>query len=91
MVFAAELGHRTGHLDASGLDRHRDVLTAVGLPTTYRGASWERLLTAMRRDKKTRAGTLRFVVLDEIGRPTRVEGPQEQVLRACYEAVSPSP
>ncbi|HLS24876.1 MAG TPA: 3-dehydroquinate synthase [Beutenbergiaceae bacterium] len=91
MVFAAELAFRTGHLDRAGLDRHREVLQAAGLPTSYHGGRWERLVNAMRRDKKSRAGVLRFVVLDRIGSPTRLEGPDEQVLRACYEAISAKP
>ena len=43
--------------------RHCTVLAGVGLPTAYESAgegSWEALLTAMRRDKKSRGAQLRF-------------------------------
>ena len=46
----------------------------LGLPTTYRGDRWPQLLDAMRRDKKSRGSLLRFVVLDGLARPNRLEG-----------------
>ena len=55
---------------------------------TDRGDRWEQLLAAMRRDKKTRGDLLRFVVLDEIGRPGRLEGPDPALLAATYAEVS---
>ncbi|OAB87218.1 3-dehydroquinate synthase [Janibacter melonis] len=88
MVFAAELAHRSGLLDAAVLARHRDVLTSLDLPTGYDGATFDELHAAMRRDKKTRGATLRFVVLDALASPTRLEGPSEQLLREAYAAIS---
>ena len=90
MVFAAELA-RTGHLAPDLVDRHRAVLAGLGLPTSYpdpTGQRWEALLTAMRRDKKTRGALLRFVVLDDVARPVRLEGPSDEALRAAYAAVT---
>lgn len=88
MVFAAELARLAGRLDDAVADRHRAVLTALGLPVTYRGDRWEQLLGAMRRDKKTRGDLLRFVVLEGVGRPTRLEGPDPALLAAAYAEVS---
>lgn len=88
MVFAAELARLAGRLDDDVVERHRAVLTSVGLPVTYRGDRWERLLTAMRRDKKTRGDLLRFVVLDGLARPARLEGPDPTLLAAAYAEVS---
>jgi 3-dehydroquinate synthase len=89
MVYAAELARLTGRLDADLVARHRDVLASVGLPTAYEGkASWEDLLTAMRRDKKSRGAQLRFVILEGIARPVRLEGPGEDLLRAAHAAVT---
>lgn len=88
MVFAAELARLAGRLDDDVVDRHRAVLTSVGLPVTYRGDRWERLLTAMRRDKKTRGDLLRFVVLEGVARPARLEGPDPTLLAAAYAEVS---
>ncbi|WP_024288209.1 3-dehydroquinate synthase [Cellulomonas sp. KRMCY2] len=88
MVFAAELARLAGRLDDEVVDRHRAVLTAVGLPVSYRGDRWDKLLAAMRRDKKSRGDLLRFVVLEGIGRPTRLEGPDPALLAAAYAEVS---
>ncbi|MDV3222852.1 3-dehydroquinate synthase [Intrasporangium sp.] len=92
MVYAAELARLTGHLagpDGEGLvARHRALLESIGLPTSYRGDRWEALLTVMRRDKKSRGSTLRFVVLDGLARPSRLVGPDDSVLRVAYERVS---
>lgn len=88
MVFVAELARLAGTLSDEVVDRHRSILTSLGLPTTYRGDRWERLLTAMRRDKKTRGDVLRFVVLEDIGRPSRLEGPDPTLLAAAYAEVA---
>lgn len=88
MVFAAELARLAARLDEAVVARHRAVLTAVGLPVTYRGDRWDQLLTAMHRDKKTRGNLLRFVVLDEVARPGRLEGPDPSLLAAAYAEVS---
>jgi 3-dehydroquinate synthase len=88
MVFAAELGRRFGRLDAEIADRHAAVLDLVGLPTTYRGDVWPDLLNAMRVDKKSRGGTLRFVVLDALAVPTILAAPGDADLAEAYRAVT---
>lgn len=88
MVFAAELGRLAGKLEDDVVDRHREILGSLGLPTTYRGDRWEQLLSAMRRDKKSRGDLLRFVVLDGVGQPTRLEGPDPTLLAAAYAEIS---
>jgi len=88
MMFAAELSHLAGKLAEAEVDRHRDVLTSLGLPTTYRDRQWPKLEDAMKRDKKTRAGLLRFVVLDRIGRTSRLEGPDPALLLSAYAAIT---
>jgi 3-dehydroquinate synthase len=84
MVFAAELSRLTGSLSDEAVDRHRRILTSLSLPTTYPLARWKTLLAAMQRDKKARAGMLRFIVLDAIGRPSVLQGPEEPLLYAAY-------
>jgi 3-dehydroquinate synthase len=84
MVFAAELGALAGRTPAPIPDRVRAVLSAVGLPTAYRGDRWEALREAMGRDKKARGSQLRFVVLDALGQPGRLDGPDEDLLRRAY-------
>ncbi|MFD8057390.1 3-dehydroquinate synthase [Streptomyces cyaneofuscatus] len=88
MVFAAELGRLAGRLDDATADRHRTILESVGLPLTYRGDQWPKLLENMRVDKKSRGDLLRFIVLDALGKPTVLEGPDPAVLLAAYGEVS---
>ncbi|HJG90168.1 3-dehydroquinate synthase [Brachybacterium massiliense] len=88
MMFAAELSHLSGKLSEAEVDRHRAILTSLGLPTTYRDRQWPKLEDSMKRDKKTRAGLLRFVVLDRIGSVSRIEGPDPALLLSAYDAIT---
>ncbi len=88
MVYVAELARLAGRLDPAVVDRHRDILTSVGLPTTYTGASWPELHHAMRIDKKARGDVLRFVILDAVGRPAILEGPDPALLAAAFAEIS---
>lgn len=87
LVFAAELGRLAGRLDDATARRHRDVLTALGLPVTYEAGALPELLEYMAGDKKTRSGILRFVVLDGLAKPGRLEGPDPVLLAAAYAEV----
>ncbi|WP_280399979.1 3-dehydroquinate synthase [Nocardia carnea] len=90
LVFAAELGRLAGRLDDATADRHRTILESVGLPTTYDPDALPQLLEGMQTDKKTRSGVLRFVVLDGLAKPGRLEGPDPALLAAAYSAVAGS-
>ncbi len=88
MVYVAELARLAGRLSEADTQRHRDILTSVGLPIDYPAGRWDRLLAGMRSDKKTRGDLLRFVVLDGIAKPGMLEGPDPALLIAAYEEVS---
>ncbi len=88
MVFAAELGVLAGRTPPNLAQRLREILASVGLPTTYPAGCWDELRAAMARDKKSRGSLLRFVVLDDVARPGRLEGPSEALLREAYAAIS---
>lgn len=88
LVFAAELARLSGRLDNRTADRHRAVLESVGLPTRYDAEALPELIDNMRGDKKTRSGVLRFVVLDGLAKPGRLEGPGEALLDTAYAAVA---
>jgi len=87
MMYAAELSRLAGRLSDAAVDRHRSVLESLGLPTTYRAGAWSQLLATMQRDKKTRGGMLRFIVLDDIAKPTVLQAPDESLLFAAYQEV----
>ena len=90
LVFAAELSRLAGRLNPATAARHRSVLTLLGLPTTYAGNAWPRLLEVMRVDKKARGDTLRFVVLDALAEPAVLTGPDPGLLEAAYATLSPT-
>ena len=77
-----------GHVDTATADLHREVLELVGLPTRYEPGVLDELTETMRGDKKSRAGTLRFVVLDGLAEPGRLEGPDPALLETAYAAIS---
>ncbi|MGE3193908.1 MAG: 3-dehydroquinate synthase [Microbacteriaceae bacterium] len=88
MVFAAELSRLTRSLSDDAVERHRRILSLLTLPTTYPAGRWPTLLATMKRDKKARGDLLRFIVLDDIGRPTTLSGPEEQLLLAAYQEIA---
>ncbi|GAA4193428.1 3-dehydroquinate synthase [Gryllotalpicola kribbensis] len=87
MVYAAELSRLAGRLSDAAAERHRSILTSLTLPTTYPLGRWQMLLATMRRDKKARGAMMRFIVLDDIARPTVLHGPDESLLFAAYQEV----
>ncbi|MBP2435535.1 3-dehydroquinate synthase [Microbacterium amylolyticum] len=88
MMFAAELSRLAGRLSDDAVDRHRSILESLGLPTTYRAGAWKQLLATMQRDKKARAGQLRFIVLDDVGKPAVLHAPDQSLLFAAYQEVA---
>lgn len=87
MVFAAELSHLAGSLSTEQVDRTRRILASLTLPTGYPLGRWKTLLATMQRDKKARAGMLRFIVLDDVARPRVLNGTDESMLFAAYQEV----
>jgi 3-dehydroquinate synthase len=89
MVYVAELARLAGRLDDHTAQRHETALASVGLPTRFDSvgvrAPFDELLATMRIDKKARGSHLRFVVLDDVGKPAILTDPPEEHLRAAYE------
>ncbi|MDN3443947.1 3-dehydroquinate synthase [Microbacterium sp. APC 3901] len=87
MLYAAELSRLAGRLSDSAAERHRTILDSLGLPTGYRAGAWPQLLATMQRDKKSRGGMLRFILLDDIAKPTVLQAPDESLLFAAYQEI----
>ncbi len=88
MMFVAELARLAGRLSEATVERQRSILESLGLPTKYRADKWNELLAAMQRDKKSRAGTLRFVVLDDVAKPTIMTAPAADLLFAAFQEIA---
>ena len=88
LVYAAALSRTTVGLSDDVVARHRSILEALGLPTRFRADAWDELIAAMQRDKKARAGQVRFVVLEGLGKPVVVDAPDASVLKSVYAEVT---
>lgn len=88
MVYVAELAHQRGILTSEILAQHRDLLSALGLPTAYRADAWPQLLAALALDKKARGRTVRFVAISDIGRTLRLEDLTQAELSMAYERIT---
>ena len=87
MVFAAELAGLTGHIDSKLVTLHREVLGGLGLPLTYRADRWDQLLSVMQRDKKSRSGHLRFVILGGLEKPQMLNSPPQEILFTAFQSI----
>ena len=87
MMYVAHLAVLAGRLHQDVLERHQRILKAVGLPTTYRGDQWTSLYEAMKIDKKARGSLLRFIVLEDVAKPSLLEGPDPALLVAAYQEI----
>jgi 3-dehydroquinate synthase len=88
LVFAAALGRHSGRLDGAIATRHTEVLSSLGLPTTYRADALPQLLDVMRIDKKSRGAIQRFVILEGLGMPAILEDPDPSLLEVAYAEVA---
>jgi 3-dehydroquinate synthase/shikimate kinase/3-dehydroquinate synthase len=88
MVYAAEVARRALGLPDMVVDTHREVLSSLGLPISFSKASFADLRALMARDKKTRGGVLRFVLLRDFGELTVLADPDEALLKDAYAAIA---
>lgn len=68
MRFAARLGAAVAETPLELVAAQDELLDALGLPALSWAASPEEMLEAMKRDKKTRGGRVRFVLPRDVGR-----------------------
>ena len=70
LVAACRISHRLGILDSASTDRVERLLIRFGLPTRLENPiDLDRILAAMRNDKKARSGAAQFILLEGVGRP----------------------
>ncbi|MEO7402365.1 MAG: 3-dehydroquinate synthase, partial [Burkholderiales bacterium] len=86
LVMAADLSARLGHLTATDVERVRDLVNRAGLPISAPRLGSERYLELMSLDKKTRDGTLRFILLERLGQAYIAERTAADPVRATLES-----
>ena len=82
MVIAAEVSQRMGRIDAAAVARLRALVARAGLPVQAPALGFDRWMTLMARDKKVRAGAIRYILLDAIGDAFITADVPDDVLRA---------
>lgn len=88
LAAAARLSQKLGYVGADVTERVERVLAAHQLPRRLAAPlPFAALLEAMRRDKKVRAGGLRFVVLKAIGEAATEENVPAELVEACFREV----
>ena len=85
---AARLSQKLGYISAGDVARVEHVVSAHALPTRLRGwLEFDDLQAAMARDKKVRAGGLRFVVLKRLGEAATQAGVPSELVEAAFREV----
>lgn len=86
MVMAAVLSRRLGYIDGESVERIRKLVLRAGLPDRVAGLCAKEAYQAMKGDKKSQGGVIRFVVIRDIGR-TEIEAVAEEpvfeTMREC--------
>ena len=87
MVCAARLAKDLDRVDSQFCDRQSKLLEAFGLPIRPL-PEWDagEMIDAMRRDKKSLAGKLRFILPAKLGHVELVEGIEEAAVRGVLSA-----
>jgi 3-dehydroquinate synthase len=89
MVMAARLSERLGLVDASFVSRLRTLIERAGLPVVGPQLGAAEYIAHMRLDKKSEAGQIKFVLIDQPGRVVVRSAPEDwvaQVIETCCEA-----
>lgn len=89
MVFAARVAEMLGRASDGLSGRHARLLASLGLETDGLLPGTDEILSAFRMDKKYR-GSVRLVLLEDVGCPFVEDGVDEDVLRAGLERMRPS-
>ncbi|MCP4640975.1 MAG: 3-dehydroquinate synthase [bacterium] len=88
MRAAGALARDLGLVDDDFVARQDRCIDVYGLPTTWPELPVDDTLVAMRRDKKVRAGTMKFVVADRMGHVVHRTDITEGQARAALEALA---
>ena len=89
MMAAAGIATRLGMIDSELVERQRRVLESYNLPTQASNLDAEAIIDATKSDKKSRGGTIRWVLLEGPGQATtRRDVPDDIVLEAVQAVLS---
>ena len=87
MIAAGTLAKELGLVGSEFITRQENCIRSYELPVRWPEIPIDRVLEAMRHDKKARAGTLKFVVADEIGHVVQRTDVTMEQARAALESL----
>jgi 3-dehydroquinate synthase len=87
MMVAAGIAERLGMIDSELVERQRRVFEAYNLPTRAAGLGIDALIDATKSDKKSRGGTIRWVLLEGAGKATTRRDVPNDVVRDAVQSV----
>jgi 3-dehydroquinate synthase len=87
MMAAAGIAERLGMIDSELVERQRRVLQSYNLPTTANDLSVNALIEATKSDKKSRSGTIRWVLLEGPGKATTRRDVPNDVVRDAVQSI----
>jgi len=87
MMAAGKISELLGMIDPELLARQRKVLESYGLAVKASGLNADELIEATKSDKKSRGGTIRWVLLEEPGKATTSRDVSEVVVREAIESI----
>lgn len=88
MVLAAAASAELGWLSSADVERVRGLVAAAGLPVKSPRMPMARWLELMSHDKKVEAGTIRFVLLQQLGQATIQAGLPSAILEKILNSNS---
>jgi len=87
MMVAASIAERLGMIDTEIVDRQRRVLESYDLPVRATGLDVDELIDATKSDKKSRGGTIRWVLLEGLGKATTRRDVPDEIVREAILSV----
>ena len=85
---ATQLSVKLGQLEAADIDRVKALIERYNLPTQlHNPLSITDLMAAMQKDKKNRAGKLRFVSMQTIGEAITTEEVDYALIESLWQGV----
>jgi 3-dehydroquinate synthase len=89
MCCAARLAEKLGRVDRQFVERQRNLLEALHLPTQTPDLDRDKILSAMMHDKKVQHGKLRFIMPNRLGSVELVGDIDPAAVRAALEEQPP--
>jgi 3-dehydroquinate synthetase len=87
MTVDAEIGRRMGITPPSVADAQRRLFQRFGLPVSIDGIDMEAVIAATAHDKKVAARRVRYVLLEDLGRPVVRDDVPESTVREALATV----